>query len=211
MQKDFDARRELAHLLGLICYTSVMAADHAEVSKFVKDGESAPRLAKLSSALSALPLSFDSLLKNAMVRFFDARSSLRQMAFKGCEQNIRVLELQRSSPFCPLLFPEEIVRETLDAIRLSPMGVGVFFKKNKNAFLFSNCPFKALAKAMPTPKTPKLPAKKLAAFRPGWAKTSQTSKGGAKSDSQKGQYHPKSPFRGRKGGPYKGKGRGASK
>ena len=83
VQKDFDARRELAHLLGLICYTSVMAADHTEVSKFIKYRKAAPRLAKLSSALSALPLSFDSLLKNAMVRFFDARSSLRHMAFKG--------------------------------------------------------------------------------------------------------------------------------
>ena len=210
VQKDFDARKELAHLLGLVSFTSVMAADHAVVTKFVSDGEASSRLAKFTSALAALPISFDSLIKNAMVRFFDARSSLRQMAFRGYEQNIRVLELQRSSPFCPLLFPEEIVRETLDAIRLSPMGIGSFFKKNRNASQSSNWPFKSPGRAKPTPKTKKSPAKKPVVFHPGWSKSSQASKGGTSTES-KGHYRPKSPFRGKKGGPYKGKGRGASK
>ena len=143
--------------------------------------------------------------------FLEAHSSPRQMAFKGFEQNIRVLELQRSSPFCPLLFPEEVVKETLDALRLSPLGMGSFFKKNKSSFRSSNWPFKSQAKAQPSPKTSKSPAKKAGAFPPFWSRFSQQSKGGAKPESSKGQNRPKSPFRGKKGGPYKGKGRGASK
>ena len=212
VQKDFDSRKELADLIGLISHVTMMAEDQAGTIRFISDkGPAASHLASISSALSALPLSFDSLLKSAMLRFFDARSSLRQMAFKGFEQNIRVQELQRSSPFCPLLFPEETIRETLDAIRLSPLGMGSFFKKNRPPFRSSNWPFKSPAKAQPSPKTSKSPSKRGGAFSSFWNRSSQQSKGGAKTESQKGQNRPKSPIRGKKGGSYKGKGRGASK
>ena len=93
VQRDFDSRKELAHLIGLICHTSVIAMNQFDTIKFLPDGPAALHLSTASSALLALPLSFDSLLKSAMLRFFDACLSLSQMSFKDIEQNIRVMYL----------------------------------------------------------------------------------------------------------------------
>ena len=129
VKKDLEARNELSYLIDLLAHMALLAADHMESIRFISEEEVATQFAQLSSGLSALPGCFDVLLKTALTRFFEVRLEMRQMVFKGYEQNIRVIELQRSSPFCTLLFPEDTVKEALDAMKISPLGMNAFFKK----------------------------------------------------------------------------------
>ena len=124
------------------------------------------------------------------------------MAFKGFEPNIRVMELQKASPLCLLLFPEVIVKETLDAIRLLPLGA---FSLRKRAPHSSNWPFKSNAQALPTPKTSKSPAEIPVVFHWAWTKSTQSSKGAMKTKSVKNQSRPRAPFLCMKGGRMKAK------
>ena len=62
-KKDFEARIELSHAIGLIAHMTLLAADQAETIEFVPKGEVASHLAKISSGLSASPECFDLLLK----------------------------------------------------------------------------------------------------------------------------------------------------
>ena len=57
-QKDFDCQKELAHVIGLICHTSIMAEDQLGTLKFLSDGPAVSHMSQISSALSALALSF---------------------------------------------------------------------------------------------------------------------------------------------------------
>ena len=157
-----------------------------------------------------IPNCFDTLLRGSLKRFFEARLALRKEAFKGFEQNVRMMELMKSSPFCRLLFPTSVVKETLKTIRNSPLGVYAFFKRNRNFAPSSNLPFRIGSKAPTKSSAKKSPAKKQVDFRSRWTKSSNP-RGGYRSDSGKSPAKSKSPFRGRKGGPYKGKGRGRTK
>ena len=189
----------------------MLAADQAESLKFIPAGEAASYFTRLSSGLSALPGCFDVLLRAALLRFFEVRLEMRQMVFKGYEQNIRVIELQRSSPFCALLFPEDTVREALDAMKTSPLGMGAFFKKRRFFSLSSNMPFKSTPRSQTTSKTFKSSAKKPIVFHPQWSKSPQPRSSPKPQSGKKPPAKSKSPFRGRKGGPYKGRGRGGTK
>ena len=211
IKKDTDARNELSYLIGLFAHTAVLAADHKESIKFITDEEAASQMNQISLGLSALPDCFDVLLKAALVRFFEARLEMRQMVFKGYEQNVRVLELQRSSPFCEFLFPEDVVKDALDAMKTSPLGMSAFFKKKRFFSLSSNMPFKSNARAQTTSKTFKSSAKKPVVYHPVWSKSSQPRSGKKTEYGNKTPAKSKPPFRGRKGGPYKGRGRGGTK
>ena len=167
-------------------------------------------MAKISSGLLALPECFDTLLKNALQRFYEARLAVRQEAFKGFEQNVRVMELMKSSPFCRLLFPTNAVKDAMHAVRNSPLGIHAFFRRNRSFNQSSNLPFKIGSSLSAKPRTQKSPAKKPVVFHSKWSELSQP-RAGFKKDSGKSPAKSKSPFGGRKGGPYKGKGRGSTR
>ena len=120
------------------------------------------------------------------------------MVLKGYEQNIRVIELQKSSPFCSLLFSQEIVKETLDAMKISPVGMHAFFKKKHFFSLSSNMPFKNASQSLTTPKTSKSPAQKLVVFHPSWSKSAQPRASKKTESGNKTPSKLKSPFMGEK-------------
>ena len=148
VKKDYETRRELMFVVGLVAQLTLMAADQTETVKFVPSGEVATHLSKLTSALSAVPNTMQIILYGSLRRFYEAHLEARQEALRGFEQNVRVMELMKSSPFCRLLFPTSIVKETLQAMRTSPLGVNAFFRRNRSFSSSSNLPFRL------TPKTP---------------------------------------------------------
>ena len=197
-------------VIGLVAQLTLMAADQTETIKFLPGGEVATHLSRLTSALSALPHTLQVMLYASLRRFYEARLEARQEVFKGYEQNVRVLELMKSSPFCRLLFPTSIVRETLQAMRTSPLGVHAFFRRNRSFSPSSNLPFRLTPKTPTKQRTKKSPAKKSVPLHSRWSKSSQPRVSGFRSDSGKSPAKSKKPFRGRKGGPYKGRGRGGT-
>ena len=83
---------------------TLIAADQMETIKFLPGGEVATHLSKITSALSALPNTMQIMLYGSLRRFYEARLEARQEVLIGFEQNVRVMELMKSSPFCRLLF-----------------------------------------------------------------------------------------------------------
>ena len=161
--------------------------------------------------MQAVTERFDTLLKGCLQRFFEARLEVRQEAFRGFEQNVRVMELMKSTPFCRLLFPMSAMKDLMHAVRNSPLGINAFFRRNRGFAQSSNLPFKIGSSLSAKPKTSKSPAKKRSVvFHQKWSKTPQP-RAGYKKESGKSPAKSKSPFRGRKGGPYKGRGRGGTK
>ena len=211
VKNDFEARSDLAFVVGYAAQLSLIAADQTETVKFLPESEVATHLTKIGSALSAMSNSLDTMLFGTLRRFYEARLEARQEAFRGFEQNVRVMELMKSSPFCRLLFPTSVVKETLQAMRNSPLGVNAFFRKNRKFVPSSNLPFRITPKIPVKARPKKAPVKRQVVLHPRWSKSSQPRSSGYKSDSGKSPAKSSTPFRGRKGGPYKGRGRGGTK
>ena len=54
LKKDFEARSELAYLVGLVAHMTLLAADQAETIKFVPEGQVASHLSKICAGMSVL-------------------------------------------------------------------------------------------------------------------------------------------------------------
>ena len=209
-RKDLEARKDLACAIGSIAQLTLLAADQTETIKFLPGGKVATHLGKITSGLSAIPNNLERMLYRSLRRFYEARLEARQEVFRGFEQNVRVMELMKSSPFCRLLFPTSVVKETLQTMKNSPLGMHAFFRKNRTFAQSSNLPFRMSPKTPTKQRPKKSPAKKSVVFHSRWTKSSQP-RAGFKSDSGKSPAKSKTPFRGRKGGPYKGRGRGGTR
>ncbi|XP_069191191.1 uncharacterized protein [Procambarus clarkii] len=117
--EDFRTRSHLASVLRLFGLLELYSDWFSEDVGALSEGSSDVVLVSAAQASSALLKLFAPILQEAVSMFFSSRLACRKAVLALSLDSVWALALQFSSPFCSLLFPEDIVAQFLSAASTS--------------------------------------------------------------------------------------------